>query len=91
VHMTYTYFEPVLRFLPPLTITQQQIDRAIGVLDDAIKTALAGGASLDSVLATNPYSREFIEKLSRKRTLRRMASRLYESSPKYWIQKMTGK
>lgn len=91
VHMTYTYFEPVLRFLPPLTVTQQQIDRAVSVLDDAIKTALAGGASLDSVLASNPYSREFIAKLSRKRALRRMASRLYETSPKYWIQKMTGK
>jgi 2,2-dialkylglycine decarboxylase (pyruvate) len=91
VHMTYSYFEPVLRFLPPLTISKQEIDRAVAVLDESFQTALAGGASLDSVLPTNPYSHAFIEKLTRKKTLRRVASRLYETSPKYWIQKMTGR
>lgn len=38
--MTYTYFAPVLRFLPPLTITQQELDRAVTTLDKAISTAL---------------------------------------------------
>jgi 2,2-dialkylglycine decarboxylase (pyruvate) len=90
VHLTYSYFEPVLRFIPALTITQQQIDRAINVLDGAIATAVQGRASLDTLLASNPYSKDFIEKLTRKNTLKRLAARLFETSPKYWVQKMTG-
>src|SRR5271165_632085 len=33
VHFTYSYYEPVLRFLPPLTVTRQEIDLAVSVLD----------------------------------------------------------
>jgi len=91
VHLTYSYFEPVLRFLPPLTISSQEIDRAISVLNEAIATALEGKASLNTLLASNPYSRDFTSKLTSKKSVRRLASRLYRTSPKYWIQKMTGK
>jgi 2,2-dialkylglycine decarboxylase (pyruvate) len=87
VHLTYSYYEPVLRFLPPLTITTQEIDRATAVLDEAITKALKGETSLEDPLPSNPYSRAFIERLSAKPTLKRMASRLFETSPKYWLQK----
>lgn len=88
VHLTYTYFEPVMRFLPPLTISRQEIDLAVSVLDQAISTALKGDVSLERVLASNPYSRSFIERLRGKKTLRNIASRLYETSPKQWLQKI---
>jgi len=87
VHMTYSYFEPVLRFLPPLTITTQEIDRSITALDESIAEAMKGECSLEDLLPSNPYSRAFIEKLSGKRTIKRMASVLFETSPKYWLQK----
>jgi 2,2-dialkylglycine decarboxylase (pyruvate) len=87
VHLTYSYFEPVLRFLPPLTITRQEIDRAIAALDESIAQALSGNAAIEDLLPSNPYSRAFIEKLSGKKTLKRLASLLYETSPRYWIQK----
>ena len=35
----------VLRFLPPLVIEETQLDRAIGILDEAIVDAALGGAS----------------------------------------------
>jgi len=87
VHMTYSYYEPVLRFLPPLTITKAEIDRAIAALDESIAEALKGKIALEDLLPTNAYSRAFIEKLSSKHTLKRMASLLFETSPKYWLQK----
>jgi 2,2-dialkylglycine decarboxylase (pyruvate) len=90
VHLTYTYFEPVIRFLPPLTITRQEIDLAIAVLNDAIATALKGDVSLDDLLASNPYSRSFIERLRGRKTLRNIVSRLYETSPKQWLQRIRG-
>ena len=76
VHLTYSYFEPVLRFLPALTITQQEIDQAIAVLDCAIATAQAGEVSLDSLFAINPYSKDFIDKLTRRKTVKRVATQL---------------
>jgi 2,2-dialkylglycine decarboxylase (pyruvate) len=87
VHLTYSYFEPVLRFLPPLTISRQEIDRAIAVLDESIPRALKGDTSIEDLLPSNPYSRAFIEKLSGKKTLKKLASILYETSPRYWISK----
>lgn len=87
VHLTYSYFEPVLRFLPPLTIEKREIDRAIAVLDESFAQALSGSASLEELLPSNPYSRAFIEKLSGKKTVKRLASLLYETSPRYWLSK----
>ncbi|HVI09889.1 MAG TPA: aspartate aminotransferase family protein [Candidatus Binatia bacterium] len=87
VHFTYSYYEPVLRFLPPLNVTAQEVDRAVSVLDQAIGSALKGDVDIDDLLATNRYSRAYIEKLSGRKTLGRVASLLYETSPRYWLQK----
>jgi len=88
VHLTYSYFEPVLRFLPALTITTEEVNQAMGVLDEAMGLALNGNARLEDVLPTNPYSRTFIEKLSGRPTLKRVASQLYRTSPQYWVRKL---
>src|SRR4029077_11005417 len=88
VHLTYTYFEPVLRFLPPLTITREQIDRAVCVLDEAICEALRKDVSLNDLLPRNPYTRSFAQKSSGKTNLKRTFTRLYETSPQYWVKKI---
>src|SRR5215469_12162993 len=87
VHLTYSYYEPVIRFLPSLTISRQEIDLAVSVLDDTITTALAGDKTLDTLLPANAYSRKFVEGLSGKKALKRVASRLYQTSPKHWVEK----
>ena len=88
LHLTHTYFEPVIRFLPALTISRQEIDHAVSILDDSIAAALRGDVALSSLQASNPYSRGFLEERSGKLTGRRIASRLYRTSPKYWLQKL---
>lgn len=87
VHLTYSYFEPVLRFIPPLTISRPEIDRAIEALDQSIGQAVKGETSIEDLLPSNSYSRAFIEKLSGKKTLKKLASVFYETSPRYWISK----
>src|SRR5271165_3917365 len=89
VHLTYTYFEPVLRFIPALTITRQEIDLAVSVLDESIACASKGEVTLSSLMPANRYSRSFVEGLGGKKTLKRIASRLYETSPRYWIKKLS--
>lgn len=88
VHLTYTYFEPVLRFIPPLTITRAQIDTAISVVDDALSKASRKEVRVEDLLPSNPYSRSYIEMLSGKRTLRTVLSRLYETPPEHWLKKL---
>ncbi len=88
VHLTYTYFEPVIRFLPALTISRTEIDGAVSVLDESIGIALRGDVTMDSLLPSNRYSRSFVERLRGKRTLKRVASRLFETSPKDWVKKI---
>jgi 4-aminobutyrate aminotransferase-like enzyme len=88
VHLTYTYYEPVIRFIPPLTLTKEEVDRAISVLDESIAAALEGKVSRDSVMPSNPYSRKFIQGTSVRKTFKRVATRFFETSPQYWLQKM---
>jgi 2,2-dialkylglycine decarboxylase (pyruvate) len=90
VHLTYTYFEPVIRLMPALTISRREIDLAVSVLDDSIDTALRGEVTIDSVMPSNRYTHSFVERLRDQKTLRRIASRLYETSPRYWVAKIRG-
>ena len=88
VHLTYTYFEPVIRFIPALTLTKAEVDIAITALDESIAIALAGKTTMDSVMPSNPYSRKFIQGTSARKSLKRVATRLFETSPQYWVQKV---
>ncbi len=88
VHLTYTYFEPVLRFIPPLTITRAQIDIAVSVLDDALTKVSRKEVRFEDLLPSNPYSRRYIETLSGKRTLKTVLSRSYETPPEHWLKKL---
>lgn len=89
VHLTYTYFEPVLRLIPPLTLTREQIDTAIGVLDESLGQVGSGNFRLEDLLPANPYSRPYIDKMRGKRTLKSVLSRLYATSPEHWIKKLS--
>ena len=89
VHLTYTYYEPVIRFIPALTISRQEIDQAVAVLDESIAIALKGRVPLGDLISSNRYSRKFIEGISSRKTFKRIASRLYRTSPKYWVEKIS--
>lgn len=91
VHLTYTYFEPVLRFIPPLVITRKQIDTSISVLDEALSKITRKDFRLDDFLPNNRYSRPYIDSLRGKQTVKRVLSRLYETSPEYWVKKLGGR
>jgi 4-aminobutyrate aminotransferase-like enzyme len=89
VHLTYTYFEPVLRIIPPLTLSRKQIDTAVAVLDEALGQVSRGDFRLDDLLPANRYSRPYVDKQRGKRNLRNVLSRLYATSPEHWIKKLS--
>jgi 2,2-dialkylglycine decarboxylase (pyruvate) len=87
VHLTFTYFEPVLRFIPPLTLTRQEVDFATSVVDDALSRAIGKDFSLDDLMPNNRYTRAYVERQRGNWTLGRIFSRLYQTSPERWIRK----
>jgi len=89
VHLTYSYFEGVLRFIPALTIAREEIDVAIDVLDKSIASAIQNRTLSTALLPSNRFSHEFIENQSGRKTVARMALRLYETTPRYWWKKLS--
>lgn len=89
VHLTYTYFEPVLRFIPPLTLKRREVDLAVSVLDESLAGVLRKDLSLEDLLPANRYARAYMEKQRGKWTLGRILSRLYETSPERWMKKIS--
>jgi hypothetical protein len=87
VHLTYSYFEPVLRFIPPINITDSEIDTAVRVLDEAISEAKVSTVALETLFPSNPCTLKFVENSSGKKTVRKIFSRLYETSPRFWAKK----
>jgi 2,2-dialkylglycine decarboxylase (pyruvate) len=90
VHLTYTYFEPVLRFIPPLTVKRQEIDFAVSVLDESLTRATRNDISIDQLLPRNRYTRAYLQKQRGKWTLERVLSRMFTSSPEQWVRKLSG-
>ena len=88
VHLTYTYFEPVIRLMPALTIRREENEAAVSILDESISTALKGEVTMESLMPSNRFSRSFVENHRDKKSLKQIASRLYETSPKYWFKKL---
>jgi len=89
VHLTYTYFEPVLRIIPPLIITRKEVDFAISVLDEALTETMRKDLSLENMLPKNRFSRAYIETQRGKWSVGRMISKLYETSPERWVKKIS--
>jgi 2,2-dialkylglycine decarboxylase (pyruvate) len=88
VHITTTYFEPILRIMPPLVISREQIDFAISVLDASFKDILENNFAEKDLLPVNPYSRRFLQRLIGKKDLRDFFDKAWHEPPKYWADKL---
>ena len=86
VHLTFSYFEPVIRIIPPLIISQEEIDAAITVMDEALSIIERGSSSLNDLLPKNcksgPFTRGMIDESHL--SLRRM----WQASPQQWLNKL---
>ncbi len=87
VHLTYTYTYPTIRLLPPLTIEQDEIDFSLHVFEESLAELMRGNVSLESLSPRNPYT----ARVSTKRRWSRISSRLWETSPQYWFERLRGR
>jgi 2,2-dialkylglycine decarboxylase (pyruvate) len=87
LHLTFSYFEPVLRIIPPLTITRAEIDLAVSILDDSLAALEAGGVDLLDVIPRNNRSGPFVKGMVRASPVD-LARRMWNTSPSQWLRKL---
>jgi 4-aminobutyrate aminotransferase-like enzyme len=88
VHVTYSYFEPVIRFIPPLVITKAEVDAAVAVLDEALSTLEKGEVDIGGLLPQNSRSGPLIRRASRRFAPSRLLRGLWNNPPKEWVGKL---
>ncbi len=84
VHLSYTFASPTLRIIPPLTISNSEIDFALKVFGEVLEQLVRGDSAVKDTAPKNPYT----AKLMSRSTWRATISRLWETSPHYWLHKL---
>jgi len=87
VHITYSFFEPVLRIIPPLVITEKEIDLAVSVLDQALTVLETNNVRLIDVIPKNCRSSDVIKgMLGASPGI--LLKKMWSTSPQQWLNKL---
>ena len=89
LHITFTYFEPVIRFIPPLILSKDDVDRATAILDECLPLAAKGSESIAQLAPQNERSGPLVRRMMQPsfdpvRAVRRM----WRTSPEQWVEKL---
>jgi 2,2-dialkylglycine decarboxylase (pyruvate) len=87
VHVTYSYYEPVMRIIPPLIISKQEIDLALSIMDDALSIVEKDEVKLNDIIPKNCRSGPLISGMintSPAALLRQM----WSTSPQQWMKRV---
>ncbi len=68
VIMSYGSWGGVFRIMPPLTITEEQLDEAVAVLRDALENYPSAMKDMSSLLPANPHSRPMAQRMLKRFT-----------------------
>lgn len=88
LHVTFSYYEQVVRFIPPLTVTMEDIDFAVEALHKSINDMKKETIDIKNLLPQNPRNAEFIKILNGNRSFKKIIKKIYNTSPKYWAQRI---
>ena len=91
VHITYTYYEPVIRFIPPLVISEKEIDEAIGVIDGVLSRLATDKGDLSDLLPKNHRSGPFVERSRQGLTPMKIIRGLWNNPPREWVAKFSNR
>ena len=83
VHLTYGFGGVNFRIIPPLVITDSEIDFALRVVEESLVDVLAGTKAPRSDWPRNPQTAG----LFKRSPWRRMVNHLWQSSPSDWVEK----
>ena len=88
LHVTFSYYEPVIRFIPPLIISRAEIDLCIAVLDKVLDTLERDSETPSQAYPRNVRSGPFIERMNGKVAPSEMLRKVWNTSPRQWVEKL---
>jgi 4-aminobutyrate aminotransferase-like enzyme len=88
LHITFTYYEPVIRFIPPLILTESEVDQAIAILDDALTVLEKQSSRFADVLPENSRSGPFIKTMVSGASPAALLRKVWRTSPQQWARKV---
>jgi hypothetical protein len=89
LHITYSYFEPVIRLLPPLIISRDEIDKAVDILDEVLNITQSGNSLSSRYAPQNKRSGPFIKRLNGSLSTAKVLQKMWTTSPQRWIKKLS--
>jgi len=87
LHITFSYFEPVLRIIPPLVISKAEIDLAISIIDQALSTLETSNVALADIIPQNSRSGDFVKRMI-KPSAAALLRKMWSTSPHQWVNKL---
>jgi len=87
LHVTFSYYEPVIRFIPPLIVSRAEIDESTRILDEVLYQLSNHSRSVTSIGPQNVRSGPFVKRMNGGFSATRMLRKLWNSSPKQWLEK----
>jgi hypothetical protein len=87
LHITFSYFEPVIRFIPPLIITEPEVDLAVSILDEALTVLENGSSRLVDILPENCRSGPFIKAMVAGTTPAALLRKMWKTTPQQWLDR----
>jgi 2,2-dialkylglycine decarboxylase (pyruvate) len=90
LRITFSYYEPVIRFIPPLTLGRDEVDTAIAILDEVLGMLAARNYD-GGEIPRNPFSQELIKRLNGDIHLFNIARKLWTKSPQQIVAKTLAK
>ena len=89
LHVTFSYYEPVIRFIPPLVITKSEIDEAIAILDEVLAVMATGAQDIQKLRPRNDRSGPYVQRMmSNAISPLKLARKMWRTSPEQWVTKL---
>ena len=87
MHITYSYYEPVIRFIPPLILSKDEVDSAITILDEVLSILEKGNKEFP--LPENPRSGPYLKRMmGQSFSPITLARKMWRTSPQQWTEKL---
>lgn len=88
LHVTFTYLEPVIRFIPPLIISTTEIDFAASIMDEVLTTLESGKSDIGKLYPSNEGGRSSLRRSQQGASPTRIIRGLWNNPPKDWMAKL---
>jgi len=91
LHITFSYFEPVIRIIPPLIISEKEIDEAVAILAEVFEALQNGSEECSLLIPRNRRSGPFIKRMIGRRSPVLWLRKMWETAPNQWVRKLKTK